>query len=30
MTVAAELPFEIFALALEATRGTVVTPPTHT
>jgi hypothetical protein len=26
---AAELPFEYFALALEATRGTAVTPPTH-
>src|SRR6187399_723439 len=25
----AELPLEIFALALEATRGTVITPPTH-
>lgn len=26
---AAELPFEILALALEATKGTAVTPPTH-
>src|SRR3954468_13361968 len=26
---AAELPFEVFALALEATRGTAITPPTH-
>lgn len=26
---AAELPFEVFALALEATRKTAVTPPTH-
>jgi hypothetical protein len=26
---AAELPFELFGLALEATRGTAVTPPTH-
>lgn len=25
----AEIPFEIFAAALEATRGTAVTPPTH-
>jgi hypothetical protein len=25
----AEIPFELFGLALEATRGTVVTPPTH-
>lgn len=25
----AELPFELFGLALEATRGTAVTPPTH-
>jgi hypothetical protein len=26
---AAELAFEVFALALEATRGTAITPPTH-
>lgn len=26
----AEVAFEVFALALEATRGTAVTPPTHT
>lgn len=25
----AEIPFELFGLALEATRGTAVTPPTH-
>ena len=24
-----ELPLEVFGLALEATRGTAVTPPTH-
>jgi hypothetical protein len=27
---AAEIPFELFGLALEATKGTAVTPPTHT
>lgn len=27
---AAELPLELFAMALETTRGTAVTPPTHT
>ncbi len=26
---AAELPLELFAMALETTRGTPVTPPTH-
>jgi|SRR5690242_13311858 len=26
---AAEIPYEVFALALETTRGTAVTPPTH-
>jgi hypothetical protein len=26
---AAEIPFELFGLALEATRGTPITPPTH-
>jgi len=25
----AEIPFELFGLALETTRGTAVTPPSH-
>jgi hypothetical protein len=29
MPTAAELPLEVFGLALEATRGTAITPPTH-
>lgn len=29
MTVGAEIPYELFGLALETTRGTAVTPPTH-